>query len=136
MVTDLPSIVWVMRIVPEHADGWNVVWRMTPEAYRERLGVLDQACAAAGRDPRSVSILGGISLVAGRSDADAQEKYDRLKQQLDPDVARFRIAQDLEADLTGLDWNSPIPLERIPEGSKYFSAFKNELVDGRRGRLP
>src|SRR5439155_17119866 len=41
----------VMRIVAEAADGWNTVWRWTPEAYAERSRELDRACERADRDP-------------------------------------------------------------------------------------
>lgn len=81
-----------------------------------------------GRDPSTVALLAGISVVTAPTAREAEEKYRTLKEQLDPEVARFRIAQDLEADLTGLDWDAPIPLERIPAESRYFSAFKEEIA--------
>ena len=39
------------RSSPSVADGWNTCWVWTPDAYRERLEVLDRACDAIGRDP-------------------------------------------------------------------------------------
>src|SRR3954470_1941875 len=44
----------LLRVVAEHADGWNTCWTWTPDAYRERLRVLDVACARVDRDPASV----------------------------------------------------------------------------------
>src|SRR4051794_41152255 len=44
----------LLRVVAEHADGWNTCWTWTPDAYRERLRVLDAACARVDRDPASV----------------------------------------------------------------------------------
>ena len=31
----------LLRLVAEHADGWNTCWTWTPDAYRERLDVLE-----------------------------------------------------------------------------------------------
>jgi len=31
----------LLRLVAEHADGWNTCWKWTPSDYRERLAVLD-----------------------------------------------------------------------------------------------
>jgi len=83
---------------------------------------------AHGREAADVTVLGGISVVVGETTEAAEAAYRTLRERLDPEVARFRIAQDLEADLDGLAWDEPIPRERIPEGSKLFSAFKAELT--------
>jgi alkylation response protein AidB-like acyl-CoA dehydrogenase len=67
----------LLRLVAEHADGWNTCWTWTPDAYRERLAVLDAAWldkspvtaamakATAGRSARTVArhcqqVLAGI----------------------------------------------------------------------------
>src|SRR6476661_5540231 len=34
----------LLRLAAEHADGWNTCWVWTPDAYRERVRVLDEAC--------------------------------------------------------------------------------------------
>ena len=44
----------LLRLVAAHADGWNTCWAWTPDAYRERLAVLERACEAVGRDPATV----------------------------------------------------------------------------------
>jgi F420-dependent oxidoreductase-like protein len=41
-----------MRIAAQYADEWNV-WG-TPEALRQKIGVLEGHCADLGRDPRSI----------------------------------------------------------------------------------
>jgi F420-dependent oxidoreductase-like protein len=41
-----------MRIAATHATEWNV-WG-TPETLRHKMSVLDQHCATAGRDPKSI----------------------------------------------------------------------------------
>ncbi len=56
-----PLPVWVgghgdrlLRIVAEHADGWNMVFGRSLEDLADRHRVLDQACEAIGRDPGSL----------------------------------------------------------------------------------
>jgi len=69
----------LMRLVARHADGWNVVWRMTPEAYAERLAVLDHACAAEDRDPSTVRRSLGLVTLVGEDERDVAERYRALQ---------------------------------------------------------
>lgn len=57
------------RIAAETADGWNTVWKWTPEDYAAKARTLDAACEKAGRDPASVSrSIGLYTLVTGDLD--------------------------------------------------------------------
>ena len=67
----------VMRIVAEAADGWNTVWRWSPDAYAERLRELDRACERAGRDPASVRKSVGLYTVVGSDARDLDSWWDR-----------------------------------------------------------
>ena len=53
---------WLLRLAARHADGWNVVWRMTPTDYAGKVDDVAAACEAEGRDPasfrRSVGLYG------------------------------------------------------------------------------
>lgn len=42
-------------IVARTADGWNTVWKWTPDDYAAKAAALDATCERAGRDPASVS---------------------------------------------------------------------------------
>jgi probable F420-dependent oxidoreductase len=42
-----------LRIAARHADGWNIPF-ITPEVYRHKVGVLEEHCARAGRDPATI----------------------------------------------------------------------------------
>jgi alkanesulfonate monooxygenase SsuD/methylene tetrahydromethanopterin reductase-like flavin-dependent oxidoreductase (luciferase family) len=42
-----------LRLAARHADGWNVAF-IPPEAYRHKVEVLDDHCAAVGRDPATI----------------------------------------------------------------------------------
>jgi alkanesulfonate monooxygenase SsuD/methylene tetrahydromethanopterin reductase-like flavin-dependent oxidoreductase (luciferase family) len=68
----------LLRIVAEHADGWNTCWTWTPDAYRERLGVLDAACARVGRDPATVWRTLGLYALCGTDEDDLARRYARL----------------------------------------------------------
>jgi probable F420-dependent oxidoreductase len=68
-----------LRLAALHADGWNTVWRWTPQAYAERVRRAREACDEAGRDPRSLRLSLGLYTVVG-------EDHDDL-------VARFRALQ-------------------------------------------
>jgi F420-dependent oxidoreductase-like protein len=43
-----------LRIVAEHADGWNVPF-ISPEEWARKAAVLDEHCAAVGRDPNEIT---------------------------------------------------------------------------------
>jgi F420-dependent oxidoreductase-like protein len=59
-----------LRIAAEFADEWNVT-RVDPEGYRHKRKVLEQHCAAVGRDPDSIRRSLMVPLAIGRDRADA-----------------------------------------------------------------
>jgi probable F420-dependent oxidoreductase len=67
----------LIRVAAEHADGWNTCWVWTPDAYRERLDVLDRACERVGRDPATVWRSLGLYALCGTDEADLQRRFDR-----------------------------------------------------------
>jgi probable F420-dependent oxidoreductase len=69
----------VLRTVASCADGWNTCWVWTPDAYRERLGVLDAACGAADRDPAQVWRSVGLYALAGEDERDLERRFERLR---------------------------------------------------------
>jgi probable F420-dependent oxidoreductase len=69
----------LLGVVARAADGWNVVWQMTPDAYRERLGVLEAACRRAGRPPGEVRRSLGLNTLLGRDADDLAERWRRLQ---------------------------------------------------------
>jgi alkanesulfonate monooxygenase SsuD/methylene tetrahydromethanopterin reductase-like flavin-dependent oxidoreductase (luciferase family) len=69
----------LLRLVARHADGWNTCWTWAPDEYRERLAVLERACAAEDRDPATVWRSLGLYALCGEDEADLQRRYDRLQ---------------------------------------------------------
>jgi probable F420-dependent oxidoreductase len=85
-----PVPIWIgakgdraLRVVARHADGWNVVWRWTPDSYRERLQVLEGACEEVGRDPAEIRRSVGLITLVGESRRDLEARL-RHWQELAP----------------------------------------------------
>jgi alkanesulfonate monooxygenase SsuD/methylene tetrahydromethanopterin reductase-like flavin-dependent oxidoreductase (luciferase family) len=70
----------LLRIVAAHADGWNTCWTWTPSEYRERLGVLEEACARIERDPATVWRTLGLYALCGENERDLEQRYARLQE--------------------------------------------------------
>ncbi|HZP28286.1 MAG TPA: TIGR03619 family F420-dependent LLM class oxidoreductase [Acidimicrobiia bacterium] len=68
----------LLRLAARHADGWNTCWVWTPDAYRERLAVLERACDGVGRDPATVWRSLGLYALCGEDAADLGARFDRL----------------------------------------------------------
>jgi alkanesulfonate monooxygenase SsuD/methylene tetrahydromethanopterin reductase-like flavin-dependent oxidoreductase (luciferase family) len=83
-----------LRIVAEHADVWNVIGPplSSVEALRQRSGVLEEHCAAIGRDPREITR--SVQTVIS---------YD------DPARTRGSLRQLIDAGFTHLVLNLPAP---------------------------
>jgi alkanesulfonate monooxygenase SsuD/methylene tetrahydromethanopterin reductase-like flavin-dependent oxidoreductase (luciferase family) len=61
----------------EHADGWNVVWRMAPYAYRAKLDDVRRACEAVGRDPATFRLSVGLYSLVGADERAARAAFER-----------------------------------------------------------
>ncbi len=79
-----------LRIVAEHADIWNCPTR-TVEEYRSKSRVLDDHCAAIGRDP--TEIVRSMQLIVRPEDqADPARVRDTLLEYVDAGVMHFVLA--------------------------------------------
>jgi probable F420-dependent oxidoreductase len=76
----------LLRLVAELADGWNTCWVWTPDGYRERLGVLEHACATVERDPETVSRSLGLYTLCGEDERDLECRFERLQALSPPGV--------------------------------------------------
>jgi alkanesulfonate monooxygenase SsuD/methylene tetrahydromethanopterin reductase-like flavin-dependent oxidoreductase (luciferase family) len=81
-----------LRVVAEHADIWNCPTRGDVDEFRHKSAVLDEHCAAIGRDPkeikRSVQVLVAASAAGSRQD---------LPRQLDPAATRDLLVELMRA---------------------------------------
>jgi alkanesulfonate monooxygenase SsuD/methylene tetrahydromethanopterin reductase-like flavin-dependent oxidoreductase (luciferase family) len=69
----------LLGLVAAHADGWNTCWVWTPAEYRERLDVLETACARVDRDPATVWRTLGLYALCGEDRDDLARRFERLK---------------------------------------------------------
>ncbi|MFM7271276.1 MAG: LLM class flavin-dependent oxidoreductase [Actinomycetes bacterium] len=76
----------LLDLVARHSDGWNTCWQWTPDAYRERLEVLERACERVGRDPSSVWRTLGLYALVGEDEADLERRFARLREVSPPGV--------------------------------------------------
>lgn len=76
----------LLRVAAEHADGWNTCWVWTPDAYRERLAVLDRACARIDRDPATVWRTLGLYALCGENERDLEQRFERWRATSPPGV--------------------------------------------------
>jgi F420-dependent oxidoreductase-like protein len=50
-----------LKITAKHADGWNGAF-MSPETFAHKIAILDQHCAALGRDPKDIKRAANVGL--------------------------------------------------------------------------
>ena len=81
-----------------------------------------------GRDPDSLKILAGLPVVIGQSQQEAEDKAQALQEMIHPDVGRFRLGTDLEADLSDLPLDEPIPESRLPKSANLHKAFFDGIM--------
>lgn len=72
-----------LRIVAEHADGWNVPF-VTPEEFTRKRAVLAEHCAAAGRDPSEIRCAVNVGLAI--DEAHLQRQFGRIAELVRPGV--------------------------------------------------
>jgi len=81
-----------------------------------------------GRDPEAMRILGGITVVVGRTREEAEARNRAYMDLLHPAVGVMRVGQDLETDLSDLPLDEPIPAHRIPAAANHHRAYFAEIL--------
>jgi len=80
-----PPPVWVggkggprlLRLAARLADGWNTVWRFSPDAYAAKVADVRAACEEAGRDPATLGLSVGLYSLIGEDEAAARAAFQR-----------------------------------------------------------
>jgi alkanesulfonate monooxygenase SsuD/methylene tetrahydromethanopterin reductase-like flavin-dependent oxidoreductase (luciferase family) len=89
----------LLRLVAQHADGWNTCWSWTFDAYRERLQVLERECERIDRDPATIWRTLGLYALCGEDQRDLARRFELLRANtprgvLDGvDLAEFRVGK-------------------------------------------
>jgi alkanesulfonate monooxygenase SsuD/methylene tetrahydromethanopterin reductase-like flavin-dependent oxidoreductase (luciferase family) len=76
-----------LRIVAEHADGWNT-FLMSDDEFRHKLDVLAGHCADVGRDPEDIRKQLVLRAILGESEAEAEERLRERAGDRDPEQLR------------------------------------------------
>jgi probable F420-dependent oxidoreductase len=101
-----PIPVWVggkggprlMRAAARHARGWNVVWRTAPDDYASALARVRGACETAGRDPATFGLSVGLYGIAGRTEQEARDTFERARAGFPGDAMRGETWETWRAD--------------------------------------
>ena len=99
-----------------------------PQEAKKGYDALKGRLAKFGRTPDQVKILAGLPVVIGSSQQEAEDKYQQLQEMIHPDVGRFRLGTDLEADLSDLPLDEPIPKDRLPKSANMHKAFFDGIM--------
>lgn len=86
---------------------------------------LRERAASAGRDPDSLKVLPGLLPTVGRTAEEAREFEHQLNLWTPFEVGLARAEETLQADLSGLDPDQPIPAERLvpPDAANIEASF-------------
>jgi probable F420-dependent oxidoreductase len=84
-VPERPPPMWLggkggprlLRLAARLADGWNTVWRMTPERYADKVADVRAACDAVGRDPAGFGLSIGLYSLIGEDEEAAMAAFER-----------------------------------------------------------
>ena len=107
----------LLSIAARLGDGWNAVWRWTPEAYAERAATARAACERAGRDPATFRLSLGLFTIAGEDERDVERRYAAIAAALPPGVGDAVDLDTLRREaLAG-------PPDRIVERASAFAAL-------------
>jgi len=89
---------------------------------------LKSRLAKFGRAPDGIRLLAGMPTIIGESEQEAEDKYQTLQALIHPDVGRARLSMDLEADLSGLPLDEPVPEALIPPSANFHKKFYDNIV--------
>lgn len=115
-----------LPLVARYADIWNMVW-LTPEEFRERSKVLDEALRTVGRPPNAVKRTVMTFLFYGDTPAQLEAQTRSVRRFL-PELDDLPLNELLE--VLRKDWNSLIgtPEEIVEQINAYAAAGVEELM--------
>lgn len=108
-----------LRIVARHADGWNVPF-ITPDAYRHKVEVLHEHCAAVGRDPDTIEK--SVNLTLAWTEEDLRARFGGMADWIRPSALtgssaeiadRIGAYRDAGADWVNLALRAPFDVSSL-----------------------
>ncbi|MGZ8613489.1 MAG: LLM class flavin-dependent oxidoreductase [Actinomycetota bacterium] len=88
----------LLRLAARYADGWNAVWRWSPEAYGERVEAARATCEREGRDPKTFRFSVGLYSLLAESDAAFQAVFERGRASMPGGAMRGENEESWRAD--------------------------------------
>ena len=108
---------------------------LTIEQARTFYGRIKGEMDKHGRSPDEMKIMPGLSAIVGRSEPEANEKYEYLQSLIHPVVAREILSMVLgNVDLTRYNFDGPLP-EDLPMSNASRSTFENVRDMARKEKL-
>jgi N-acetyl-S-(2-succino)cysteine monooxygenase len=82
-----------------------------------------------GRAPEHLKIMAGLTVIAGRTTSEAEERFQQLQSMVHPDVGLELLSEDLEGiDLSDLPLDQPLPRARIPATANRHKQFFDQIL--------
>lgn len=78
----------IVRTAGKFADGFNTVWAWTPEAFGERVRLLESSAVSAGRDPAKIKKSVGLYCLPGRDESELHRRWERYLANSPPGIGR------------------------------------------------
>jgi alkanesulfonate monooxygenase SsuD/methylene tetrahydromethanopterin reductase-like flavin-dependent oxidoreductase (luciferase family) len=88
----------LLRLAAELADGWNTVWRWSPDAYAGRVEAAHRACIAAGRDPATMRLSVGLYALVGEDASSVRSTFERARATMPGDAMHQETLETWSAD--------------------------------------
>ncbi|WP_420225115.1 NtaA/DmoA family FMN-dependent monooxygenase [Pigmentiphaga litoralis] len=95
---------------------------------------IKQGIALQGRSPAHVFVLPGVMPIVGRTDAEAQDRYEHLQSLIDTNNSVAQLSHRFGVDLSALHPDDPLP-DDLPETNGFRSRIELLSSMARRRRL-
>ena len=105
----------MLRLVAEHADAWNTAWLGPATELPPRLAPLHEALAAAGRDPATLQLTVGVSVVLPELSSDPLDPAGALTGSVEQLAEELRAYRQAGADhlICSLEPGTPAAVEHL-----------------------
>lgn len=110
------------RFAARHAEAIFLIGH-TPEVVAQWVRTIREQVAAAGRDPRSVKILAGVTVVADRTDEAARARLESYRPYVDVAAALALFAGWTGVDLSTADPDAPLEHAVTDANQSALAAF-------------
>ncbi len=88
----------LLRSVARHADGWNTVWRWTPDEYAARVRRGREIFEEEGRDPAGLRLSIGLYTIVGEDEDDLAARYRSMQEWMPGRALDGESLEDLSRD--------------------------------------